>query len=62
MTGYIVVVPTPYFALTSESGEYTIENVPDGTYTVVAWHEGAKPQTKSVSIAGSGRADFAISK
>ena len=62
MTGYIVVVPTPYFALTNESGEYKIENVPDGTYNVVAWHEGAKSQTKSVNVAGSGTADFALTK
>jgi plastocyanin len=42
MAGYIVVAPTPYFAKTDKSGEYKIDNVPDGSYTVVAWHEGAK--------------------
>src|SRR5450631_396931 len=36
MSGYIVVVPTPYFALTSQSGEYRIENVPDGSYSLTA--------------------------
>ncbi len=40
MSGYIVVSPTPYFAETDASGNYKIENVPDGKYNVVAWHEG----------------------
>ena len=62
MSGYIVVSPTPYFAETDASGSYKIDNVPDGKYNVVAWHEGMKPQTKSVDVAGSGKADFTLSK
>src|ERR1017187_4918484 len=44
MAGYIIVSPTPYFAETDASGNYKIENVPDGKYNVVAWHEGMKQQ------------------
>ncbi len=62
MAGYIVVSPTPYFATTDKSGEYKIENVPDGSYTVTAWHEGAKGQSKPVSVAGDTKADFTLSK
>ncbi len=62
MSGYIVVSPTPYFAETDAAGNYKIQNVPDGKYTVVAWHEGSKPQTKSVEVAGSGKADFTLAK
>ena len=62
MSGYIIVSPTPYFAQTDATGNYKIDNVPDGKYNVVAWHEGMKPQTKSVSVAGTGKADFALSK
>jgi hypothetical protein len=62
MSGYIVVTPTPYSAQSNASGNYKIENVPDGKYNLVAWHEGAKPQTKSVEVAGSGKADFTLSK
>src|SRR5664279_3798845 len=62
MSGYIVVSPTPYFAETDASGNYTIENVPDGKYNVVAWHEGMKQQSKSVDVAGTGKADFTLSK
>jgi plastocyanin len=62
MSGYIVVSPTPYFAETDASGNYKIENIPDGKYNVVAWHEGMKTQAKSVDVAGSGKADFTLSK
>jgi plastocyanin len=62
MAGYVVVSPTPYFALTDKSGEYKIENVPDGSYTVTAWHEGAKNQSKPVAVAGDSKADFTLSK
>lgn len=62
MSGYIVVSPTPYFAETDASGNYKIENVPDGKYNVVAWHEGMKTERKPVDVAGTGKADFTLSK
>lgn len=62
MMGYIVVSPTPYFAETDAGGAYKIENVPDGKYTVVAWHQGAKQRTATVAVSGTGKADFTLSK
>ena len=62
MSGYVVVSPTPYFAKTDKSGEYKIENVPDGSYNVTAWHEGAKNQSKPVTVTGDSKADFTLSK
>ena len=62
MSGYVVAVPTPYYALSDKSGNYKIENVPDGSYTVTAWHEGAKNQSKPVTVAGETKADFTLSK
>jgi len=39
MLAYVVVVDTPYYAVTDEAGSYVIRNVPPGTYTLVVWHE-----------------------
>jgi len=39
MSAYIVVTETPYFAVTDANGNYKIENVPPGKYTLKAWHE-----------------------
>jgi plastocyanin len=62
MSAYIIVSPTPYFAVTDKSGEYKIDNVPDGSYTVTAWHEGAKNKSNPVKVAGDTAADFTLSK
>jgi len=62
MSAYLVVVPTPYFATSDLAGNYKIESVPDGSYTVTAWHEGAKNQSKPVSVSGDAKADFTLSK
>jgi plastocyanin len=62
MAGYLVVTPTPYSAETDDAGNYKIKDVPDGSYTLVVWHEGAKSQSKPVTVAGGGKADFALTK
>jgi plastocyanin len=62
MSGYIVVTPTPFYAQTDAAGGYKIANVPDGSYTVSAWHEGMKVQSKPVTVAGEATLDFTLSK
>ncbi len=62
MSAYIVVTPTPYFAVTDADGNYKIANVPEGQYTVSAWHEGMKVQSKPLKVAGDATTDFALSK
>jgi len=62
MAGYVLVSPTPYFADTDDSGTYKIKDVPDGSYTVTVWHEGAKNQSKPVTVSGGGKADFTLTK
>lgn len=42
MSGVILVVPTPYFAMTDESGAFTLHDLPPGAYEVVAWQEHSK--------------------
>ncbi len=62
MSGFIIVAPTPYFAESDASGDFKIENVPDGSYTVTAWREGMKTQSKPVTLAGNATADFSLTK
>jgi hypothetical protein len=62
MAAYMIVSPTPYFAETDDSGNYKIKDVPDGTYTLTTWHEGAKTQSKPLTVRGDSRADVTIGK
>jgi plastocyanin len=55
MSGYIVVVPTPYFAVTNAQGDYVIKDVPAGKYTLKTWSEEGKPLTQSIDV-GAGAA------
>lgn len=56
MQGNVIVLETPYFAVTSADGSYEIKNVPAGTYTVKIWHEKLKGSAQSVTVAASGDA------
>jgi len=63
MNGYIVVSPTPYFALTDKSGNYEIKNVPPGKYTLKTWSEEGKVTTQAVEVgAGGVTADLTVKK
>ncbi len=62
MSGYLVIVPTPYSAMSDASGHYKIENLPPGQYTVSAWREGMKVQSKPVTVTSDATLDFALSK
>jgi plastocyanin len=39
MSAYIVVTETPYSAVTDKDGNFNIDDVPPGSYTIHAWHE-----------------------
>ena len=53
MSGYVVVVPTPYFALTDKDGNFEIKNIPAGKYTLKTWSEDGKPVTQAVDVSGA---------
>ncbi len=42
MSAAIVVVPTPYFALTDETGAFVLHDVPPDSHRVSAWHDRAR--------------------
>lgn len=62
MSAYIVVLQNPFVALTNERGEFTIRNIPPGSYTLRTWHEKLKPQSQEVKVTEGGnvRVDFKL--
>lgn len=61
MVAWIAVLDNPFFAVTKEDGQYSIDtkNLPDGDYTLTSWQEkyGSKEQKISVK-GGKAKADF----
>jgi hypothetical protein len=59
MHGWFIVVKGPY-AVTDDKGNYTINNVPPGNYTVTAWQETYDVQSQKVTVAAGqpAKADF----
>ncbi|MAV59506.1 MAG: hypothetical protein CMG07_06120 [Candidatus Marinimicrobia bacterium] len=65
MSAYVQVFDHPYFAVTSNDGSYKIDNIPAGTYEVVAWQEKFKDKTVAhqVTVAdGNSKQNFTFVK
>lgn len=60
MNAWIHVMDHPFFATTDAEGNFSIEGLPAGEYTLAAWHEvyGEQEQTITVDESGSAKADF----
>ena len=54
MSAFVLVFSHPYYAKAEVDGRYRIDNVPPGTYTVSAWHEGEVADTKTVTVPAQG--------
>lgn len=49
MSCWVWVTPSPFAAITNEDGDFLIENVPAGTYSLIMWHEGWKIKSKDAA-------------
>ena len=65
MSAFILVFSHRYFAVTDDDGRYRLDNVPPGTYTVIAWHESAPSESKRIIVAdttGDLEVNFSLGK
>jgi plastocyanin len=51
MHAWIIVVEHPYHAVTDANGNFTMPDIPPGTYTVQSWQEQLGEQTAKVTVA-----------
>ena len=54
MSAFILVFAHRYFSVADPDGSYRLENVPPGTYTVVAWNEAAALESRRVVVPDTG--------
>ena len=57
MNAFILVFSHPFFSLTDTDGRYRIDNIPPGTYNVVAWNEGVRARSRGPYGHGGGVAE-----
>jgi plastocyanin len=50
MHGWLVATPTPYVAVTDDSGNFKLTDVPAGTYNVEVWHEKLGKSSQKVTV------------
>ena len=43
MSGVVIALDTPYYAISQRSGTFTIPSVPPGNYELQVWYEGSTP-------------------
>lgn len=65
MRAWVAYVPHPYFAVTDEKGQFSLEDVPAGTYKLGYWHEtcgnnNKEPVTVEVTAGGEVKQDFTL--
>jgi plastocyanin len=62
MNAFILVFSHPFYSLTDNDGRYRIDNVPPGSYNVIAWNEGVSSEARPVIVpdGGVGELDFTL--
>ena len=58
MNAFILVFAHPFFAITDTDSRYRINNVPPGTYNVIAWNEGVASDPRPVTVAAGAIAEL----
>lgn len=53
MKSYAFVMDHPFFAVTDESGAFTIKDLPAGTYTLKTWHEMLGELSQEITVTGT---------
>jgi plastocyanin len=58
MAAYVIAVDSSFFAVSDESGRFTLADVPTGSYTFRAWRAGGSPLSGTVVVEPGTRLDI----
>jgi plastocyanin len=60
MRAYLLVTPSSYFGKVDSNGNFTIKDVPPGTYKAVAWTPGLQTSTQTITVNGDTNFNFEL--
>lgn len=60
MLAFIVVLQTPWFAVSDKSGQFTLRGLPPGKYTLGVWHEKLGAADLQVELPATGLAGLQV--
>lgn len=60
MKAYLFVMEHPYFAVTDEHGQFNIDGLRPGEYTLAAWHEQLGEQEQKITVDATGAAEVSF--
>jgi plastocyanin len=62
MESFIVALDTPYFALTDKDGNFELQDVPPGDYTIKVWHEKLRFKKQQIAVSEKGAENIVFRK
>src|SRR3990170_2369326 len=60
MRTWVVVAGHPFYAVTNDKGEFTLDNVPPGKYTLQIWQESLGTVTREVTVGDTSAATVTV--
>lgn len=60
MRGWVVVADHPFYAITNDRGEFILDNVPPGKYTLQVWQESLRTVTTDVTVGDKGTTTLTV--
>lgn len=60
MENWMYLVDSPYFAISDEGGQFSLDQVPPGHYELVAWHPELGTQKQTVNVTADSNLDVSF--
>jgi plastocyanin len=54
MESFIIALDTPYFTLTDKEGNFELQGIPPGDYTIKVWHEKLRFKKQQIAVSEKG--------
>ncbi|MDB4905340.1 MAG: hypothetical protein JWO05_124 [Gemmatimonadetes bacterium] len=60
MTGYVIVMNTPFYTQPGTDGRFALDRVPAGRYVLHVWHDRATEMTRTIDVPAAGIGSLSV--